>query len=110
VSSRRVRTVWIDVLVVSACSLVFATTLFSQPRRPPAGPPTAREIQALADDLGVTSDLLRHAAEVVPPPARGMRPSPLQRDEAKLALASVLNVPVSRLDDVMRRHRSPPRD
>lgn len=101
---------WIDLLVIAACGLTFTAALLSHPRPAPAGPPTDREIQALADELGVTADRLRHAAEVVPPPARGVRPSPLQRDEARLALASVLNVPVDRLDQVMRRHRPPPRD
>lgn len=64
----------------------------------------------MAQELGVTADQLHRAAEIVPPPARGDRPSPEQRDKARYALAAALNIPVERLDTVMRRHHPPPRD
>jgi len=70
---------------------------------------TEQAIQKMADELGVTADQLRRASEIVPPPARGVRPSPEQRDKARYAFAAVLNVPVERVDTVMRHHR-PPRD
>lgn len=108
---RRFGLTWIDLLVIASCSLAFAAVLFPHPRRPPAGPPSQQELQSVANELGVTADQLRHAAEVVPPPARGARLSPLQRDEQRVALAEVLNVPVDRLDQVFRRHHpAPPRD
>ena len=106
---RRLHLTWIDLLVVAACSLTFAAVTLAHSGRPPAGP-TEEEIQAIAAELGVTADQFRHAAEVVPPPPRGMRPSPAGRDEARLALAGVLNVPVDRLDQVMRRHHPLPLD
>lgn len=96
--------------MIAACGLVITAALVSHGHRaPPPGPPTEQAIQKMADELGVTADQLRRAAEIVPPPARGMRPSPEQRDQARTTFAAVLNIPVSRLDTVMRYHR-PPRD
>jgi len=101
----------VDLLVIAACSLTFAATILSQGHRgPPPGPPTEQAIQHMADELGVTADQLRRATEIVPPPIRGMRPSPEQRDRARMTFAAALNVPVERLDMVMRRHHPPPRD
>ena len=101
---------WIDFLVITACGLTFAAAFVSRGHHaPPPGPPTEQAIQKMADELGVTADQLRRAAEIVPPPARGERPSPEQRDKARYAFAAVLNIPVNRLDTVMRHHR-PPRD
>jgi len=101
---------WIDFLVITACGLTFTAAFVSRGHHaPPPGPPTEQAIQKMADELGVTADQLRRAAEIVPPPARGERPSPEQRDKAPYAFASVLNIPVNRLDTVMRHHR-PPRD
>ena len=64
----------------------------------------------MADELGITADQLRRAAEIVPPPVRGVRPSPEQRDQARQTFAAVLNIPVSRLDTVMRHRHPAPRD
>lgn len=100
---------WVDLLVIAASGLTFAATFLSQGHHVPPGPPTAQAIQQMADELGVTADQLRQAAELVPPPPRGTRPSPERRDEDRRALASILNVSVDRLETVMQRHR-PPRD
>lgn len=101
---------WVDLLVIAACGLTFTAALAAHGRHaPPSGPPTEQAIRKMADELGVTADQLRRAAEIVPPPARGERPSPEQRDSARHMLAAVLNIPLDRLDTVMRRHR-PPRD
>jgi hypothetical protein len=104
VRSPRLSLGWTDLLVTAAAGLTFTAVALSQGHHPPEGPPTEQAIEAMADELGVTPAQLRHAAEVVPPPARGLRPSAAERDEARLALAEVLNVPVERLDRVMRRH------
>lgn len=102
---------WIDLLVIAACGLTFAAAIVSHSRHsPPAGPPTEQAIQEMADELGVTVDQLRRATEIAPPPSRGERPSPEQRDKARTMFAAVLNIPVEQLDMVMRRHRPPPRD
>ncbi len=102
---------WADLLVVTACGLTFTAAFLSHGHRaPPPGPPTEQAIQKMADELGVTADQLHRATEIVPPPARGMRPSPEQRDKARYTFAAVLNIPVERLDAVMQRHRAPPRD
>ena len=101
---------WVDLLVITACGLTFAATFISRSHPAPPGPPTERAIQRMADELGVTADQLRRAAEIVPPPARGERPSPEQRDKARYTFAAVLNVPVERVDTVMRHHHPPPRD
>jgi hypothetical protein len=101
---------WIDLLVTAAAGLTFAAVSLSQGHHAPVGPPTDQAIQEMADELGVTAAELRHAAEIVPPPAPGTRPSAAERDEARLALAVVLNVSVDRLDRVMRRHHPHPRD
>lgn len=100
----------VDLLVITACGLTFTAAVVSHIHHgPPPGPPTEQAIQKMADELGVTADQLRRAAEIVPPPARGERPSPEQRDSARHTLAAVLNIPLDRLDTVMRRHH-PPRD
>jgi hypothetical protein len=104
------RHLWIDLLVIAAAGLTFTAVALSHSHPAPEGPPTEQALQAMADELGVTADQLRHAAEVVPPPGRGVRPSPAERDRARLALAEVLNVPVERLDRVMQRHHPLPRD
>ena len=102
---------WVDLLVITACGLTFTAAIVSHGHHaPPPGPPTEQAIQKMADELGVTADQLRRAAEIVPPPARGMQPSPEQRDKARYAFAAVLNIPVDRLDTVMRRHHPSPRD
>jgi len=102
---------WIDVLVIAACGLTFTAAIVSQGHHaPPPGPPTEQAIQKMADELGVTADQLHRAAEIVPPPARGERRSPEQRDKARYAFAAVLNIPVERLDTVMRHHHPTPRD
>lgn len=101
---------WIDLLVIAACGLTFAAAFISRSHPAPPGPPTEQAIQKMADELGVTADQLRRAAEIVPPPARGTRPSPEQRDKDRHRFAAVLNIPVERLDIAMRRHHPPPRD
>jgi hypothetical protein len=99
---------WTDLLVITACGMTFTAAIVSQVHHaPPPGPPTELAIQQMAEELGVTPEQLRRAAEVVPPPARGMRPSPEQRDTARRALASILNVSLDRLDTVMGPHRPP---
>jgi len=101
---------WVDLLVITACGLIFTAAFLSHGHHaPPPGPPTAQAIQKMADELGVTADQLRRAAEIVPPPARGERPSPERRDTARHTFAAVLNIPVAKLDTVMRHHH-PPRD
>ena len=102
---------WVDLLVVTACGLTFTAAFMSQGHHtPPPGPPTEQAIQKMADELGVTADQLRRATEIVPPPARGERPSPEERDTARHTFAAVLTIPVDKLDTVMRHHRPPPRD
>ncbi len=101
---------WIDLLVIAACGLTFTAAIVSHHRAEPPGPPTERAIQQLADELGVTADQLRRATEIVPPPPRGERPSPEQRDKARTMFAAALNIPVAQLDTVMRRHHVRPRD
>jgi hypothetical protein len=101
---------WVDLLVIAACGLTFTAAIISHGHSAPPGPPTERAIQQMADELGVTADQLRRATEIVPPPARGERPSPDQRDKARTTFAAVLNIPVERLDTVMRHHGPPPRD
>jgi len=102
---------WVDLLVITACGLTFTAALVSHGHHgPPPGPPTEQAIQKMADELGVTADRLRRATEIVPPPARGERPSAEQRDKARYTFAAVLNIPVERLDTVMRRHSPRPRD
>jgi hypothetical protein len=101
---------WIDLLVITACGLTFTAAFISRNHPSPPDPPTEQAIQQMADELGVTADQLRRAAEIVPPPARGIRPSPEQRDKDRHTFAAVLNVPVERLDAVMRHHHPPPRD
>ncbi len=101
---------WIDLLVITAAGLTFTAVAISHGHSAPEAPPTEQAIQAMADELGVTADQLRHAAEIVPPPRPGMRPSAAEREHARLALAEVLNVPVERLDRVMRRHHPLPLD
>jgi hypothetical protein len=102
---------WVDLLVITACGLTFTAAILSHSHHaPPPGPPTDQAIQKMADELGVTADQLRRAAEIVPPPARGERPSPEKRDKARTMFAAALNIPVERLDTVMRLHHPPPRD
>jgi hypothetical protein len=102
---------WTDLLVITACGLTFTVAFMSHGHHaPPPGPPTEQAIQKMADELGVTADQLRRAAEIVPPPARGERPSPEQRDKTRTTFAAVLNIPVAKLDTVMRHHRPPQRD
>jgi hypothetical protein len=102
---------WIDLLVVAACSLTFTAAIASHGRHvPPPGPPTEQAIQKMADELGVTADQFRRASEIVPPPARGERPAPEQRDRARHRFAALLNIPLERLDTVMRRHHPHPGD
>jgi hypothetical protein len=101
---------WVDLLVIAACGLTFTAAFVSRSHPAPSGLPTEQAIQQMADELGVTAEQLRRAAEIVPPPARGERPSPEQRDRARFAFAAVLNIPVERLDTVMHRHHPPPRD
>jgi hypothetical protein len=101
---------WIDLLVIAACGLTFTATFISRSHPVPPGPPTKQAVQQMADELGVTADQFRRATEIVPPPPRGTRPSPDQRDKARYAFAAVLNIPVERVDTVMRRHHPPPRD
>ena len=101
---------WNDLLAIAAAGLTFTAVALSHGHPSGGRPPTEQALQAMAEELGVTTDQLRHAAEIVPPPARGVRPSAAQRDEARLALAEALNVPVERLDEVMHRHHPPPRD
>lgn len=97
---------WADYLVIAAAGLTFSAIVLSQVGRPPMGPPTEQDIQKLADELGVTADQLRRAAEIVPPPPPGSRPSAVERDSARQALAVVLHIPVERLDTAMHhRHR-----
>lgn len=97
----------VDLLMIAACGLAFTAAIASHGHRgPPPGPPDERAIQQMADELGVTADQLRRATEIVPPPIRGMRPSPEQRDTARTTFAAVLNVPVERLDAVMRHRHS----
>lgn len=101
----------VDVLAITACGLAFTAAVVSHGRHaPPPGPPTEQAVQRMADELGVTADQLRRAAEIVPPPVRGERPSPELRDKARHTFAAVLNIPVERLDTVMRRHHPRPRD
>lgn len=100
----------LDFLVIAACGLAFTAVLVSHDRGgPPPGPPPEQIIQQMAGKLGVTAVQLRRAIEIVPPPARGERPSPEQLDKARYAFAAALNIPAERLDTVMRRH-PPPRD
>ena len=102
---------WVDVLVIAACGLTFTAAVVSHIRRaPPPGPPTEQTIRKMADELGVSTDQLRRAVEIVPPPARGERPSAEQRDRARYTFAAVLHIPVEQLDAVMRRHHHGPRD
>jgi len=102
---------WVDLLVITACCLTFTVALVSHEHHGlPPGPPTEQAIQKMADELGVTADQLRRAAEIAPPPARGERPSPEQRDKVRYTFAAVLNIPVERLDTVMRHRHPPPRD
>jgi hypothetical protein len=98
----------LDLVVVAACGVIFTAAIASLGRHgPPSGPPTEHTIRKLAGELGVTADQLRRAAEIVPPPARGEHLSPEQRDRARHRLAAVLNIPVERLDTVMRRRTQP---
>lgn len=99
----------IDLLVIAVCGLTFVTAIAPHGHAPP-GPPTAQAIEKMAEELGVTADQLRHATEIVPPPARGEHFSPERRDKARQTFAAVLNVPVERVDMVMRRHHPPPHD
>jgi len=104
---RPLRLVWIDCLVVAATSLTFgAIALSQQPRLP--GPPTERTIQAIADELGVTADEIHRATSMVPPPPRGVRLSESERLEVHRQIASLLNVPIERLDKVMQKYGPPP--
>jgi hypothetical protein len=99
---------WIDFLVVAATSLTFAATVFSQQHRAP-GPPSEQTIQAMAAELGITADQFHRAIVEVPPPIRGFRESGEQRTEHHRLLASLLNVPVDRLDVVMHKYGPPQR-
>ncbi len=54
----------------------------------------------MAEELGVTLTSSAVPPKSSPPPARGMRPSPEQRDTARRALASILSVSLDRLDTV----------
>lgn len=101
---------WVDLLAITACGLTFAAAIASHGRHRPPGPPTEQAIAKMAEELGVTADQLRRAAEIVPPPARGERLLPEQRDRARSTFAAVLSIPVERLDAVMRRHHPRPRD
>ena len=78
------RHVWIDLLVVTAAGLTFTAVALSHSHSTPESPPSEQAIQAMADELGVTADQLRHAAEVVPPPGPGMRPSAAEREHGAL--------------------------
>lgn len=102
---------WVDLLVITTCGLTFTAACISQGHHaPPPGPPTEQAIQKMAGELGVTPDQFRRAVEIVPPPTRGERPSPEQRDKARTTFAAVLNMPVEKLDAVMRHHHPPQRD
>jgi len=98
---------WIDLLVVAATSLTFAA-IVSQQHRPP-GPPTEEAVQAIATELGVTTDDFRRAVSQVPPPPRGVRPSDAERAERHRAFAAALSVPLSKLNAVMAKYPPPPR-
>lgn len=98
-----------DLFVIAAVSLTFAATYVAQTGpRSEAPSPATRE--AIARELGVTPEQLEQAALLVPPPPRGSRPSDAERDTTRYELASVLHVPVRKLDAIMQRHRPPRRD
>jgi hypothetical protein len=99
---------WIDLLVVTATSLTFAATVYSQQQHRPPGPPTEEAVQAIATELGVTAEDLRRAAGQVPPPPRGVRLTALERAEHHRALAAALSIPVSRLNAAMEKYGPPP--
>jgi hypothetical protein len=108
-SRPRRRLGWIDLLVVAATSLTFATVVYSQQQHRPPGPPTEEAVQAIATELGVTAADFRRAVAQVPPPPRGVRPSDAERAERHRAFAAALSVPVSKLNAVMEKYPPPPR-
>ena len=55
---------WTDLLVTAAAGLTFMAVAISHGHPAPEGPPSEQAIQAMADELGVTADQLRHAAEM----------------------------------------------
>jgi hypothetical protein len=99
---------WVDMLVIAAASIAFAAVVFSQghSRTLPA-PPTEEAIQALANELGVSSDELRRATEKVPPLPAGVRPTIEQRTAHHRALAAALALPPARVDAAFERFGPP---
>lgn len=106
---RRFRLGWIDFLVVSAASLAFVAAVVSHGHpHVPLAPPSDEVIQAMAAELGVTADELRHAAEKVPPFPAGTHPTEEQRAAHHRAFAAALALPTSTVDAVFERHAGPP--
>jgi hypothetical protein len=97
---------WIDLLVIVAASLVFGATVLSRQQAEPA-PPPERTVAAIASELGVTVDTLRHVAEQIPPPRRHLRPTEAQLTSHRHQLAEALNVPAERFDEVIRKYLPP---
>ena len=99
---------WTDLLVITACGLTFTAAFCARPPRPAAGTANEQAIQKMADELESPP-----TSSAVPPRSSTagarQRPSPEQRDTARHTFAAVLNIPVARLDTVMRHHHPPPR-
>ncbi|MBS0518454.1 MAG: hypothetical protein JSR90_07155 [Proteobacteria bacterium] len=97
---------WIDSLVVVAVSLTFAAVVYAHNHRLPGAPPE-RTVEAMAAELGVTAQELRHATEQVPPPRLRHPPSESQRAEHSRILANTLSVPPARLEAVFEKYLPP---
>ena len=97
---------WIDLLVIVAASLVFGATVLSRQQAEPA-PPPERTVAAIASELGVPADTLRHVTEQLPPPRRHLRPTEAQLSNHRHQMAEALNVSADRLDEVIRKHLPP---
>jgi hypothetical protein len=93
-----------DLFVIAAASLTFAAAYtFKTSPRPEH--PSEQTREAIAHELGVTSEQLQHAIDLVPPPPRGAHLTDIEKSDTRFLLASTLNVPVEKLDAVMKRHR-----
>ena len=93
----RLRYGLMDLLVVAACSLVFAAAMGPGRHIAPKGPPIAQ----IALELGTTPEQFQQVADRYLPRYPAGPPTETQ----KWQVATALNISVDRLDTVMEKYR-----
>jgi hypothetical protein len=100
-------------VIAIAFSLLAGATV-AQSQQPQGGPPPNGQrrgppFDKIAQDLGIPADRVRAAFDEVGPPPRGPDGPPTEQQLAQHAqkLAAAMNVPVEKLEPVLRKYRPP---